>query len=391
MKSASTLAGLALCALSLSACEQVKSSSPLSPLVAGPMAGVEITAPRLLEPEQGRKFKPDQQPVRLIVENGSTNSPRPVTLRIEIAADASFASPVFKQEGIAPGGSGQTAFVLPSSLQVGRRYFWRAQAGDGANISPFSEAMQFEVLEPVIIQAPTLTAPVGNQLTSNRRPVLTILNAAKSGPFKTPFLYYFEVATDQAFSQRVVFEEVKEGSFQTSLTTPHDLAGSTTHFWRVRGFDGEVFGPFSIVETFRTPAAPAPPPGGGGGGGGGGADPCGPPYPSNGNAVVDCVAAKFPEKLAAGVSHSEREANMAFLRDRVIETGRCGGMDLAWNLKRGVGPHSIDAIAWRTPGGAVEVVDIGAAYDDTSIPLHLTWGIVSGPPGYDPYPAFTCK
>jgi hypothetical protein len=36
-------------------------------------------------------------------------------------------------------------------------------------------------------------------------------------------------------------------------------------------------------------------------------------------------------------------------------------------------------------------VDIGFAYDDTSIPLRLTWGIVEGPPGYDGYPAFACK
>jgi hypothetical protein len=59
-------------------------------------------------------------------------------------------------------------------------------------------------------------------------------------------------------------------------------------------------------------------------------------------------------------------------------------MDLAWNKKRGDGPHSIDALAWRV-NGRVEVVDIGLAYDDTSIPLVLTWGIVAGPPGYDTY------
>jgi hypothetical protein len=37
------------------------------------------------------------------------------------------------------------------------------------------------------------------------------------------------------------------------------------------------------------------------------------------------------------------------------------------------------------------VVDIGAAYDDTSRPLGLQWGIVAGPPGYDPYPRPSCK
>ena len=65
-------------------------------------------------------------------------------------------------------------------------------------------------------------------------------------------------------------------------------------------------------------------------------------------------------------------------------------MSLAWNLKRGVGPRSIDAIAWNT-GGRVEVVDIASAYDDTSIPLRLQWVIVGGPAGWDPYPMPSCK
>jgi hypothetical protein len=99
---------------------------------------------------------------------------------------------------------------------------------------------------------------------------------------------------------------------------------------------------------------------------------------------VACIEATYPTYRAAGVSHSQREANMAFLRDRIIESGICGGLDLAWNLKRGVGPHSIDALAWRT-GGRDEVVDIGQAYDDTSQVLRLQWGIVAGPSGYDRY------
>jgi hypothetical protein len=100
--------------------------------------------------------------------------------------------------------------------------------------------------------------------------------------------------------------------------------------------------------------------------------------------------AKYPQYLAAGVSHNQRVSNMEFLRDRMIEAGICGGLDLAWNKKRGNGPHSTDALAWRTGSGHVEVVDIGLAYDDTGIPLRLTWGIVEGPSGYDPYPRPNC-
>ncbi|MGE3345318.1 MAG: hypothetical protein AB7L71_18010 [Vicinamibacterales bacterium] len=111
----------------------------------------------------------------------------------------------------------------------------------------------------------------------------------------------------------------------------------------------------------------------------------------DGDSVVECVAARYPDRLRAGVSHGERVANMEFLRDRIIEQSRCRSLDTAWNLKRGVGPHSIDAIAWRV-NGRDEVVDIGVGYDDTSRALELQWLIVAGPPGYDRYtPSFSCQ
>ena len=50
---------------------------------------------------------------------------------------------------------------------------------------------------------------------------------------------------------------------------------------------------------------------------------------------------------------------MAYIRDRMIEAGICGGFDLAWNLKRGVGPRSTDALLWRD-GGRDRVIDIAA-------------------------------
>jgi hypothetical protein len=159
-------------------------------------------------------------------------------------------------------------------------------------------------------------------------------------------------------------------------------------------------GPVSGDETLRrnqrepttpdppppsVPDPPAPPP----------SDPPPPPpgnpcASTNGDFIVDCIANRYPERRRAGVSDAQRVDDMAFLRDRIIEAGLCGGLDLAWNLKRGVGPHSIDALAWRHPGGFVDVVDVGAAYDDTSQPLRLHWVIVSGPPGYDRYPSSGC-
>ena len=79
---------------------------------------------------------------------------------------------------------------------------------------------------------------------------------------------------------------------------------------------------------------------------------------------------------------------MRFLRDRVIETGLCGGVQLGWNLKRGGPEISTDFVVWRHDGGDTGI-DIGFAYDDTSQPLRLQW-LESTGPFYREYPAPDC-
>jgi hypothetical protein len=88
---------------------------------------------------------------------------------------------------------------------------------------------------------------------------------------------------------------------------------------------------------------------------------------------VSCIAARYPERLVAGVSLSTRQANMAFLRDRIIEMGRCQGKDWAWNLKRGGPELSIDFITEKI-NGVVHGHDIGFDYDNTSTTLVIYWG-----------------
>lgn len=107
--------------------------------------------------------------------------------------------------------------------------------------------------------------------------------------------------------------------------------------------------------------------------------------------MVARVAAMYPERLAEGVSHEQRLANMEFLRDRIIEVGKCSGLTLAWNRKMN-GLRSIDAINWDdTDKHAIEVVDLAMDYDNTDVPLQLHWAVVEGPAGWEPYPASECR
>jgi hypothetical protein len=66
--------------------------------------------------------------------------------------------------------------------------------------------------------------------------------------------------------------------------------------------------------------------------------------------IAECVEKQYPSYLAAGVSLQTRTANMQFLRNRIIETAKCTGMDVGLNLKRGGPSISTDFLVWRHDG-----------------------------------------
>ena len=81
---------------------------------------------------------------------------------------------------------------------------------------------------------------------------------------------------------------------------------------------------------------------------------------------------------------------MSFLRDRIIEAGKCGGLDLGQNLKRGGPDLSIDFLAWRQSGGDMGV-DLAFDYDNTSTTLRLQWSEAGFGASYKPYPSGGCQ
>jgi hypothetical protein len=366
MTSRALKAWCGLLLFALAGCQTSKSSSPTAPTVAGPIAGVTITAPALVEPAQGFKFKESEQPIKLVVQNATTSGVRALTYSFEVAADSGFGTKVFSRSGVAPG-DGRTSVTI-DRLEIGRTYYWRAWAEDGANTGARATA-GFEIYPKASINAPVAVSPVNNAAVNSTTPTLVTANAATVGP--VGFLAYeFQVATDQAFSRLVAAGVVNEGSGQTSFNSS-PLANAATMYWRVRAADSESASGWSATQAFRTPSAPVPSPTptptpGGGGGTGSCASKDGP-------TIINCITAKYPDKLVAGISLSQRQANMSFIRDRVIEAGRCAGLDLAWNLKRGGPDISIDFITEKV-NGAVRGHDIAFDYDNTSTPLHLVWG-----------------
>jgi hypothetical protein len=247
---------LTLASLTLAACEATKSSNPLSPSVAGPIGGVSITAPRQLEPAQGVKFKESQQPIRLVVENSTSNGQRPITYSFEVSADSSFATRVFARSAVPPG-DGRTS-VQVDRLDLGKGYYWRVRAEDGANTSTYSTS-QFEVLPKAQLGTPGTVSPSGNERVTSRRPTFTASNSTRNAGVGD-LSYEFHVALDQAFTQIVASSIVGEGPGQTTFTPSNDLATDKQHFWRVRSTDGETTSAWASTQTFMTPVAAAPSP-----------------------------------------------------------------------------------------------------------------------------------
>lgn len=348
-----------------------KSENPLSPSLAGPIAGVSITAPKLLEPEHQQTLRAGTA-VALLFESATSNGERPIRQELQVALDPEFAQRVHTADNLPPGQGGRTAYTLPV-LQEGRAYFWRVRAVDGANTGPYSPPSLFSVALSVRIETPVPLAPVRREQITGVRPTLVAQNTAVTGTNNVT--YTFEVAADHAFTRLLAIWAAPRSGGDRTEVTGSELAPGTEYYWRVSATDGSYTAPYSIVQAFRTEAPPAPAPvpqpgpvpspspapGGGGG-----------PWPRNGAEVVAWAERNHPAQLAGGVSGDQRRHNMEFIRDRMIEAGLCGGMQLGWNMKRGGPEVSVDFLT-ELVNGRWNGIDIATDYDNAGARLRLKW------------------
>jgi hypothetical protein len=119
--------------------------------------------------------------------------------------------------------------------------------------------------------------------------------------------------------------------------------------------------------------------------------------------LIACVGNAYPAYLVSTAkgdgSLERRHHNMEFIRDRIIETGICKGLDLARNFKRGTPVISHDFLVWRSnigKDGRDRGVDIASGFDDVDKPLKLTSQVFTkerdwGSPFYAKYPPVDCS
>jgi hypothetical protein len=289
MRSRSITLACGLLLLALGGCDTAKSSNPTAPTVAGPIAGVEISAPGMVSPGQGTKFKENEQPITLTIQNSTTTGVRTLSYSFEVATDTGFGTKVFARSSVTANPGGKTSVQL-DRLPIGQAYFWRARAEDGANTGPFGTS-GFEIFPKAAINPPTPVSPINGAVTASSSATLVTNNVSTVGPVGH-LGYNFQVSLDQTFAKLIAGGIVPEGAGQTTLAIA--LPASSMIFWRVSASDSETAGPWSIVQAFKTPGAPAPPPPGGGGGGGSGPVGNCDSLVSNKPALVQCIRDSLP-------------------------------------------------------------------------------------------------
>jgi hypothetical protein len=235
--------------------------------------------------------------------------------------------------------------------------------------------------------APQPTSPRSAVRISNLTPLLTLQNGSGTYDPDVALAYQYQLFEGATLVQES--ELIAAGGDETSWTVPAGLLEmNKTYNWRARASYAGVLGSWSDGVSFRTPV---PPPISSGG----------PVFCAGGSGpeIVACVARAYPEKLvktSTGDFSDERRAkNMEFIRDRIIETGRCKGMNLGQNFKRGTPVISKDFIVLRGQGHD-KGVDIARGYDATSSPLQLTWQVFErdknyGHPFYRNYGPVDCS
>ncbi len=229
----------------------------MSPSIAGPIPGVEISTPKMLEPGPGTRISIEKQPVTLLIENAGSNGPRPLTYSFDIATDTGFTNKVFSRESIAQGDGGRTSLRMTDTLATGHTYYWRARAQDGANTGPYTTPMSFDIFTPIVIEVPGLTAPAANSTVLTLRPTFTLTNSSRSGPVGA-ITYLIELADSDSFANKVATWTATETPNLTNMVSPVDLGYGKVYYWHARAYDPTTLGPWSYTQAFQMLAEPAP-------------------------------------------------------------------------------------------------------------------------------------
>lgn len=193
--------------------------------------------PVLLSPAKGALVK-NLTPVLKWKDNGAHY------YRIQVASDNIFLNlvkdDIFTRDQIIAG------ILYAPTLPPGKRLFWRVQ-GYSATDEPSPWSPVWNIRTPLL--SPTLVSPTNTEPLLIDRPTF-VWNAASNAT-----LYRLQASVSPNFSTLLVNVAVDT----TQYTVPQDLPQNRTIYWRVRGRNTLLAGPWSLKWSFKTGNPPSVP------------------------------------------------------------------------------------------------------------------------------------
>lgn len=164
----------------------------------------------------------------------------------QLARDAQFTSKVVDLS-VEPGLS-SSSYTLDTDLSPSTVYYWRAFAANRTGTSPWSNSFAFVTPPPPPV-APTLLTPARNSQIAVLKPHFDWSDS----PGATS--YTFELYADSWRSTLVESATVQASEYDAVA----DLTPNTIYYWQVRAAnETSGAGPWSSLNSFQTPPAPAP-------------------------------------------------------------------------------------------------------------------------------------
>ncbi|MBZ0203064.1 MAG: T9SS type A sorting domain-containing protein [Ignavibacteria bacterium] len=162
------------------------------------------------------------------------------TYRVQVST-----SPVFSDTLINSGGNIFSQFNVPGGFLLNNTtYYWRVNGTNTAGTGPYSAIWNFKTIVSPPVAAPVLLAPPNGAANVVLTPTLDWNDVYGVTGYKV------NVSEDPLFNTVLIDSTIGTAS---QFTIPAGkLSGSTSYYWRIRGFNVGGFGPWSVTWNFNT-------------------------------------------------------------------------------------------------------------------------------------------
>lgn len=162
------------------------------------------------------------------------------SFRIQLSTDAGFGTTL-----INIGGLTFSQYNVPGGiLQNNVTYYWRVNATNSAGTGPYSAVWNFKTVVSPPVAAPVLISPLNGATNQSVTPTLDWNDVFGTDGYKV------NVSHDSLFNTVPI--DTTLGTTSQYTIPAGRLSGSTSYFWRVRGFNTGGFGPWSVTWKFST-------------------------------------------------------------------------------------------------------------------------------------------